>query len=213
MLVLLPSSTNKLSAEWQGPYPIERKVGKVDYEVNMGDRRNKLRVFHVNMLRRWYAAVNTSYLVGCVQDQEEVGEIPVLEMDSDDIVTTGDQLPKAQKKELLDLLVSFSDVIRDKPGRMKEIEHTIVTNDATPVRQRPYRLPYSQYSTVKMELEQMESTGIIRPSTSEWASPIVIVPKKDGTIRLCVDYQKLNSVSRFDAYPMPRVDEMIDRIG
>ena len=99
------------------------------------------------MLRRLYAAVNTSYLVGCVQEQEEVGEIPVLEVDSDDdIVTTGDQLSEAQKKELLDLLVSFSDVITDKPGRTKEIEHTIVTNDATPVRQRPYPLPYSQYN-------------------------------------------------------------------
>ena len=66
------------------------------------------------MLRRWYGAVNTKNLVGCVQDQEKVGEIPV---DSDDIVTTGDQLSEAQKKELLDLLVSFSGVIRDKPGR------------------------------------------------------------------------------------------------
>ena len=64
----------------------------------------------------------------------------MLEMDSDDIVTTGDQLSEAQKKELLDLLVSFSDVIRDKPGRTKEIEHTIVT---THDRQIPYRLPYS----------------------------------------------------------------------
>ena len=101
----------------------------------MGDRKKKLREFHVNMLRGWYAAVNTSYLVGCVKDQEEVGEI---EVDSDDIVTTGDQLSEAQKKELLDLLVSFSDVIRDKNGRTKDIEHTIFTNDATPVRQRPY---------------------------------------------------------------------------
>ena len=55
--------------------------------------------------------------------------------------------------------------------------------------------------------------GIIRLSTSEWASPIVIVPKKDGTNRLCVDYWKLNRVSRFDAYPMTKVDEIIDRIG
>ena len=186
VLVLLLSSTHELSAEWQGPYPIERKVGEVDYEVNMGDRRKKLQVFHVNMLRRSYAAVNTSYLVGCVQEQEEVGEIPVLEVDSDDIVTTGDPLSEAQKKELLDLLVSFSDVIMDKPGRTKEIEHTIVTNDTTPVRQIPYQLPYSQYNTVKMELEQMESMGIIRPSTSEWASPIVIVPKKDGTYVLII---------------------------
>ena len=120
VLVLLPLSTDKLSPEWQGPYPIERKVGEVDYEVNMGDRRKKLRVFRVNMLRRWYAAVNTSYLVGCVQEQEEVRKIPLLKVDSDDIVTTGDQLSETQK-ELLDLLVSFSDVIMDKPGRTKEI--------------------------------------------------------------------------------------------
>ena len=79
----------------------------------------ELQVFCVNMLKRWYAAVNTCYLVGCVQEQEEVGEIPVLEVDSDNItiVTTGDPLSEAQKKEILDLLISFSDVIMDKPGR------------------------------------------------------------------------------------------------
>ena len=84
----------------------------------------------------------------------------MLEVDSNNIVPTGNQLSEAQK-ELLDLLVIFSYVSMDKPGRMKEIEHTIVTNDATPVHQRPYRLPYSQYSTVKMELEQMERMGYV----------------------------------------------------
>ena len=59
----------------------------------------------------------------------------------------------------------------------------------------------------------MERHGIIAPSSSEWAAPIVLVGKKDGSLRLCIDYRSLNSVSRADAYPMPRIDELIDRLG
>ncbi len=58
-----------------------------------------------------------------------------------------------------------------------------------------------------------EKLGVIEPSSSEWSSPIVLVPKKDGTLRFCLDFRKLNSVSKFDPYPMPRVDELVERLG
>ncbi len=59
----------------------------------------------------------------------------------------------------------------------------------------------------------MKQLGVIEPSSSEWSSPIVLVPKKDGTLRFCLDFRKLNSVSKFDPYPMPRVDELVERLG
>jgi hypothetical protein len=66
---------------------------------------------------------------------------------------------------------------------------------------------------LKAEIEMMLELGVIEPSKSEWSSPIVIVPKKDNTLRICIDFRKLNAQSRFDAYPMPRIDDLLERIG
>jgi len=73
-------------------------------------------------------------------------------------------------------------------------------------------LPYTYRQSVKEELDEMLENGIIEPSTSEWSAPVVLVRKKDRSLGLCVDYRRLNQVSQMDAYPMPRVDELIDRV-
>ena len=94
-------------------------------------------------------------------------------------------------------------------GRTHAAEYCIRTK-AAPVRLPPYRLPHAYRDTVRKELEEMEKDGIIERSGSEWAFPIIL---EDGTLRMCVDYRRLNAVAEADAYPMPRVDDLIDSLG
>ncbi|RXN25056.1 hypothetical protein ROHU_021745 [Labeo rohita] len=85
--------------------------------------------------------------------------------------------------------------------------------DSTPIRQKPYRVPEKMVEKLKTEVKMMLEMGIMEPSQSEWSSPILLVPKKDGGVRFCTDFRKLNSVSCFDSYPMPRIDKLIERLG
>ena len=93
------------------------------------------------------------------------------------------------------------------------MEHEIHVGEASPIHQKPYRVPYSRRELVKEELDKMLEAKIIRPSISPWASPIVLVPKKDGGVCFCVDYRRLNKVAKFDAYPIARMEEIFERIG
>ena len=123
------------------------------------------------------------------------------------------KLQPVQRSKLDVLLLQFSDVLSRWPGRTQTTECHIQTGTAPPIRLPPYRLPHAYRDVVKGELEEMEKDGIIEPSSSEWALPIVLMNKKDGSLRMCVDYWRLNSIAETDAYLMPRVDDMIDTLG
>jgi hypothetical protein len=93
------------------------------------------------------------------------------------------------------------------------IAHEIPLVDDAPVRQPYRRIPPSQYETVKTHIQQLLDTQVIRESSSPYSSPIVLVTKKDGSLRLCVDYRQLNSKTRRDAYPLPRIEESLDALS
>ena len=140
-------------------------------------------------------------------------DVPSWKEDGGSECTVSEQLDTEQRKQLEVLLQNYQDVFKRKPGKTKAIKHFIHTADSRPVKQRPYRLPHAYWEEVKQELREMLAEGVIEPSQSDWASPIVLVRKKDGSIRLCVDYRKLNAQSRTDAYPMPRIEDILDRVG
>lgn len=93
------------------------------------------------------------------------------------------------------------------------IEHEIVLKGDAVVKRMSYRTPERLQASLRKEVDLMLTLGIIEPSKSEWCHPVVLVPKKDGTLRFCIDFRYLNSVSKFDCYPTPRISDLIDRLG
>lgn len=119
-----------------------------------------------------------------------------------------------KKQDLLKVFSHYPALFQQRPGKTTVLEHTIhLRAGQFPIRQPPYRIPEKLVGALKTEIQAMLDLEVIEPSTSEWSSPIVIVPKKDGYLRVCFDFLKLNAVSHSDAYPMPRIDELLEKVG
>ena len=127
-----------------------------------------------------------------------------------------EHLTSVQKIEVAKLLKEFQTVFAKDSfdlGRTHLVRHKIDIGDARPIKQPPRRMPISQIDEVHELIEDMHKRGVIEPSTSPWASPIVLVKKKDGSTRFCVDYRKLNEITKKDSYPLPRIDDTLDAVG
>ena len=193
----------------------------------MPGRRKEKRVYHINLLKAWHTmttpAETKAALFAVLPCQPETvpeeGEEAVENLfpsqggDSQGARLATPGLPSEWEVQLHSLAQEFPEVFTTMPGRTSLVEHSIHVGDAIPIRHKSYRIPYLKREVVREELDQMLQTGVIQPSTSPWASPIVLVQKKDGGVRFCVDYRKLNHVAKFDAYPIPRVEETFKQIG
>ena len=125
----------------------------------------------------------------------------------------GEVLP-SKRGEVIEMLREFEQMWTGQLGKITATKHRIVTTpSAPPVYQPPYRAGKHARELEKREVQKMLSAGVIEPSNAEWASPVVLVPKPDGSKRFCVDYRKLNALTIRDAYPIPRMDECIDSLG
>ena len=115
------------------------------------------------------------------------------------------------KDKVLRLLDRNNDLFATDDSQLKRcnIVKMEIETDHPPIRQRPYRLPYTKKKYVKEQIKSMLDAKVIRPSHSPWASPIVLVPKKDGGVRFCCDFRKLNAVTDTWYYPLPHIDDLL----
>ena len=122
-----------------------------------------------------------------------------------------------QKQKLARMLVDYSDCFAknsDDIGRTSLIKHDIDTGDEAPVKQRCRRFAKCHVEIIQQQVKKLAEAGLIKPSESEWASNCLVVKKKDGTWRLCIDYRALNLKTKNpDSYSLPRIDDTIDALG
>lgn len=122
-----------------------------------------------------------------------------------------------QRQAVGQLLTQYADVFSSSEqdiGRTTLVTHEIpVVPGVTPIHQPPRRLGFQKEAEVERQLKKLEEQGLIEPGDSAWASPVVLVRKRDNTWRFCVDYRRLNSVTIKDAYPIPHINDSLDALA
>ena len=181
----------------------------------------RIRKLHANKLRPFQARVDTLGVI--FEDDVDMGDVEVCELNSSDDLEPIDErlhklglshLERNQQIQLRRLLQKHKDVFSDKPGQCNIGCHEIrLVEGAIPRRLRPYRIPQKLKDEVDKQISDMLAAGIIQESNSPWAHPIVCVAKPDGSTRLAVDMRLVNSYTVPDAYPIPRTDELLRKIG
>ncbi len=185
--MLLPTSESNLCAKWQGPYEVIRAIGKVNYEIRQHNRCNELQIYHVHLLKPWQAREALFIAPGKVEDAFG----PCIEALNTQSIPMGEQLLPDQQRDLpVNWRVQGCFFLMCPAERTNLVEHAIITSPGITVRERLYRITESLQSGISEEVQAMLELGVIEPYRSEWCSPVVIVAKKDGTNRFCVDFRK-----------------------
>ena len=124
-------------------------------------------------------------------------------------------LTSNEKNKLAKLLLKYESIISRKPtdiGNCKLITHRIDTGNTIPIRMARRRISYFQQDEVQQDISAKEAAVIVWKSTSPWAFSIVVVRKNDGTAQICVSYRRLNEVTKKDAHPLRRIDDIFDAL-
>ena len=115
--------------------------------------------------------------------------------------------------DLSSLINEYDDLFPDVPGRAQGMFHDVEVGDSLPIKQHPYRVGPVKKEIIDKEIDYMLTNKIIEPCSSPWSSPCLLVPKPDGSHRFCTDFRKVNTVTKTDCYPLPRIDTLIDQVG
>ncbi|UYV65600.1 hypothetical protein LAZ67_3004808, partial [Cordylochernes scorpioides] len=126
-----------------------------------------------------------------------------------------DDLSEEQQSQILSILKRYEKIFdkNNEPVKQTSVtKHKIETGNHQPIKHRPYRVSPTERQAIQTEVDKMLDAGIIRHSESPWSSPVILVKKKDGNWRFCVDYRRLNKVTKKDVYPLPRIDDTLDSL-
>ena len=228
VLVLFPMQGHPMKARYSGPWEIERQLSDVNYIVKTPGRRKSNQLCHINMLKRYHeraeGKVNSVNIVNATEEiRDEISEMRLEKcdgkmLDNSTVLKNMNfklrHMELEKREELIGVIKSYKNLFQDTPRRTNAIVHDVEVENVEPIKQHPYRVNPRKREIMRQEIDYMLKHDLIEPSNSPWSSPSVLVPKpgEDG-FRFCTDYRKVNQVTKSDSYPIPRIDDCIDRVG
>ena len=218
VLLLLPTYKTPLQAKYEGPYEVLSKSGNDRYIIKTPGRRKTERQVHANNLKLFQRRPVVMAANVKLEEEEDSYNPIVAGMNNSNILANPKSLLQHLDPEKAEgvrcLLETFQSVFQDVPQRCTAASHDVVlVEDCKPIKQAPYRVSPIKRDIIRQEVKFLVDNGLAEPSSSEWASPCLLVPKSDGTYRMCTDYRRVNQVSRSDSYPLPTIQEILDDLG
>ena len=216
-----------------GHLGINKKTSDVNYIINTPGRRKNKQMCHVNMLKEYFdrdsSISKPITVVNTVPQESNVFEPEVnsdfidksdpgpSKLENSDILKILNNklshLEPSQQEELKQLIHEYRHLFPDIPTRTDKIYHDVIVEDSKPIKQHPYRMNPLKQKYLQDEVKYLLENDFIEPSQSNYSSPCILVPKSNGTYRMCTDYRKVNSVTKTDSFPIPRIDDCIDKVG
>lgn len=208
VLLRVPGIHVALSAAWEGPFVVVQKISRVTYKVRRKDSDHE-RVVHINNTKIYREREKHMAGVSVVAEEDAEMEKWVNKK------ILGDEFCEGYSEmDISALLDSHGECFSLTPGLCSVGECKIVLEDGHKVVNIPPRnIPVHIRSQVEAEIHKLLNAGIIVPSDEEWSSPIVPVRKKDGSIRLCVDFRELNAITPLRRFWLPSLREILDQVG
>ena len=201
VLLHTPSLTGKLNSIWDGPYEVTSAISRTVYKIAVPHSKSSQNI-HINRLKPWHTPSANLFRVAVGQDSVGSEESPGR-------VALGQSgMAEAQKLEL-----GKGGVVCERLGQAIGTEHEIDTGQSPPVQAYSYRTPPNWKRELHGEIKKLLDDEIIAPITCPWSAPMVLTRKTDGSLRLCIDYRKLNKATVSDPYQMPRVDDLLDSVA
>ncbi|XP_035984480.1 uncharacterized protein LOC118558122 [Fundulus heteroclitus] len=234
VLVLLPLSGSSLRAQFSGPYEVDRKINETNYVIKTPDRKRKTRVCHINMLKQYISregvadkssSVATAlvcsssppYHLADDNLRENTGCMPMARLRNSEVLGNLESflshLSQPAQKDIIDLIDANLLLFSDHPHQTSVLCHDIEVEVEKPIKQHAYRVNPTKRVLIQQEVAYLVEQGLAVPSNSAWSSPCILVPKPDNTARFCTDYRKINAVTKPDSFPLPRMEDCIDRVG
>ncbi len=188
---------------------IERVISVIAAEEDSDEVENQSSIRRVGT-----TAVETGTLPHPGYEDTDPTNVPEHLLDLYEKSTTGKS--EVERQAVAGLLIKYGDTFSKSEwdlGLTDLAEHPINTGNAAPIKQMPRRVPLAYAQEEKKAIEDLLKKGVIQKSTSPWASPIVLVKKKSGAIRPCVDYRRVNALVKPDGFPLPRVQDCLDAVA